>query len=298
MKTSSTKCFSCSLCPYTTKKKYNLERHTVLVHKQNETNCAQNVADSQNVTKVSQNVSCAFKCLTCYKKFTTKGSLERHVPHCKHIADPLECDRCGLTLPNRTAKSRHMKTCTVSSLNPSHISNTTHHSITNSHNTTTNNIGTLIQNQNNVNLLVFPYNEEEFDFATGHIKDASMKEYITHKTPEVGFRRFMGKVLENPQNRIVSKSSVKDCYSKIHLGAGRWEWANDKKVMPVVAHHMTTAALQKMDDMKERKVLDTIRSKAKEFTKYIEEVNTNDECETYRDVLDDIKLLLVNMFNL
>lgn len=125
-----------------------------------------------------------------------------------------------------------------------------------------------------------------------------MKEFITHKKPSMGFRRFIGKVFENPRNRIVSKTNPKDKFNKVHVGNGKWEVDTDASIMPIVAHHMTTAALQKMDDMKKRKVLDDIRLKAREFINYIDTINTNDDCEEYREALDDIKVILVNMFSL
>jgi hypothetical protein len=154
------------------------------------------------------------------------------------------------------------------------------------------NIGVQQNNTtNNYQILVFPRDGEDFDFITDHIKDTAMQECVTHKRPQIGFNKFMGQVLQNPRNRIVKKNNPNNKFSKIHVGEGKWEFALDQDVIPVVTHHMTTAALQKVSDMKQ-----SLRQKAREFVTYIDEVNTNDESKEYGDALDRVKVLLINLF--
>lgn len=317
--------YSCQECNYTTKRMYNLQRHIALVHNLTNFQSLNHPSrtheypsrtheypiqthdyptgthdyptgghdyPSQDHGSVSKRVDRP-QCSTCNRYFSCKKTLSKHV--CKNKLYHIQCSSCNQYFSSKESLCNHKKCCKSHALTleggvTNNINqNTINHSF-NNNNITNNNITN--------NLLVFPSNDQDFDFATDHIQDASMREFITHKKPALGFKRFMGKVFENPTNRIVQKTNVKDRFNKIHIGNGEWELDTDANVMPTMAHHMTTAALQKMDDLKKRKVLDDIRGKAKEFIKYIDEVNTNDECDDYKDLLDNIKVILVNALKL
>lgn len=307
---------SCSQCKYTTKRKYNLERHIALVHECNNCNDSRIVEngsrfvdnDSRFVDRSSRFVDSIhelssstinpLKCNECNKIFKYPYLLNRHLQSCSQKKKEVQCSICKVWLSSKASLSNHkhrckgfQMSCIVDNRDDKIVQNNT---ITNSHvNSHNTNITT-----NNINLLVFPKDGQDFDFIIDHIKDQVMKQMISHRKPEIGFRQFIGKVLENPSNRIVSKSNVKDRFNKIHVGNGKWEMDTDNAVIPVVAHHMTTAALQKMEDMKRRKAIDDIRMKAKEFIRYIDLINTDDECTEYKDALDNIKVILVNLFHL
>lgn len=133
-----------------------------------------------------------------------------------------------------------------------------------------------------------------FDYETGHISLEALEYCIKQSRPYVGFNRFCAKVLENPKNRNVQKTNIKDKYSKIYVGDDTWELALDCDVFPIMCHHMTTAALSKME--KHRATIPRmLRQKAAEFTRYIDEVNTTDEGRIYDEAVERIKLIIVNL---
>lgn len=198
------KSFSCSLCSYVSSRKYNLERHISLVHEQqkqdvsfraiNVENVAyfdENVAsETQNVAYVDANVAPitqdvqtsvqqtpenTWKCTTCYKEFRTERHAFAHVPKCKKIQSPLECNLCHETFLKRYSLARHKKQCTQPSSNqvnvpistPSQnqvINNNTTHNITNNVTNTTNNInnGTI----NNIHLHINSFGQEKLEHIT------------------------------------------------------------------------------------------------------------------------------------
>jgi hypothetical protein len=163
------------------------------------------------------------------------------------------------------------------------------------------NIGTqnnVTGNQTNItnNILVFPLTDDEsdkFDFVTDHISLAKLKDCIRQRRPCIGFNRFMTEVLDNPQNRNVQKTNMKDRYSKVHIGEDRWKLALDSDVYPTMTHHMTTAALGKMEEHR-TEITHTIRAKAQEFIKFIDYINTTDEGNIYNETVERLKLILVN----
>jgi hypothetical protein len=162
------------------------------------------------------------------------------------------------------------------------------------------NIETQNNQTNNINILVFPMSDEEsdkFDFNTDHINIDKLQEYIKQRRPCIGFNKFVGEVLKHPQNRNVQKSNPKDKYSKVYTSNSTWELALDNDVYPTMTHHMTTAALGKMEEHK-KSIPKQFKVKAAEFVKYIDEVNTNDEGDIYNDALERIKLMVINVCNL
>lgn len=312
----SQKLFSCSKCPYTTPRRYNLERHTAVVHDCPKAKSSLLSSNSSLLSPESSLLSSESSllstpssllssskttCTDCGKVLSCKRALKRHAEICEKNPNEFSCDKCHKMFASRASLSNHKHRCKGLEITPLNqesdedakiIQNNT---ITNSH---VNSHNTNINQTNNISLLVFPKEGEDFDFFVDHIKDQVMKKLIMHRKPAIGFKQFVGKVLENPSNRIISKSNVKDRFNKVHIGDGKWETDTDNCAMPIVAHHMTTAALQKMEDMKQRKAIDDIRCKAKEFIDYIDLINTDDECEEYKDALDNIKVILVNLFHL
>lgn len=318
MEACSQHCLSCSMCDYTTRRSYNLKRHIEMVHKYNVQKVPEEVGKvSKLVGKVPETVekvpfyvgkvpqlsdtnSGVYKCDECYKTFSSETTLKRHASCCKGVSSALECHLCGDVMKNKTAKWRHMKICTGQKLIDEENRNVQTTNVNNSYNHTTNNINTLnnIGTQNNytnenVKILVFPEEGEDFDFIISHIKDAVMKEIISSNRPLTGFKKFMSKVFKNKQNRMIKKSNIKDAYSHVHAGENKWVPSRDQRTMPIVAHHMTTAALEKMSDMKKRKVLDNMRHKVEQFKEFVKTVNENDESTEYKKVIEDIKELLV-----
>jgi len=138
---------------------------------------------------------------------------------------------------------------------------------------------------------------EKFDYITDHINIAKLQEFIKQRKPSIGFNKFVSEVLDNPQNRNVQKTNIKDRYSKVHIGDDKWELAMDSDVYPIMTHHMTTAALGKMEEHK-TDIPKSIKQKAAEFVEFIDQINTTDEGDVYNETVERIKLILVNLCNL
>lgn len=270
--------YSCDYCDYTSCRKYNVTRHMTNMHKS--TNEIITLNDLQ--------------CKDCLRIYASKYTFDRHLGKCTKIAANFECQKCKDVFASKKSLANHNRLNTCKSKEIATTSNTQNVGQMN-----VNNGSIQTQNNNNttVNLLVFPNDgDDTFDFSLEHIQDAVMKRFINQRRPSVGFEMFIDKILENPTNKIIYKTNPNTKYSKIHKGNNQFEFAADTKVLPVLTHHMTTAALQKVNAMKPKPIFRGIREKAQEFVQYIDEVNTNDESREYTETLETIKLILVNMF--
>ena len=121
------KIINCTCCDYKTNKKYNLIRHMVRIHpqqnvshaQQNVSHAQQNVSHTQqNVSHTQQNVSLEndinqhiFECDICYKIFNKQWVLTRHKKNCTGITNSLKCLYCDSVFTTRQAKFKHIKTC-------------------------------------------------------------------------------------------------------------------------------------------------------------------------------------------
>ena len=247
----------CTMCTYSTCRAYNLKRHMI-----------------QHQPKPS-----GFQCPDCGKQYSRKHTLKEHQQLSCGKDKGLRCEICNKEFNHRSSRAFHIEKCkrTEAVATPA-VTNITN---------ITNNI------QNNITVLVYPKDGASdigFDFITSHITDSVMKACINSGKPSIGFNRFMGEVMNNPANRIAHKTNPNTKYSKIHVGNGCWNYELDTEVFPTMTHHMSTAALQKTDEVKGR-----LRVNAQNFIGYIDEVNADDESSSYADALERIKLMLVNL---
>ena len=98
---------SCSECDYTSKLCYNITRHMMRKHPQ------QNISNMQQNIMTENNRS--FNCKLCNKIFAKQWILKRHLKICNGISDKLKCIYCNKSLANRHSRSSHMKTCSENS---------------------------------------------------------------------------------------------------------------------------------------------------------------------------------------
>jgi hypothetical protein len=104
--------------------------------------------------------------------------------------------------------------------------------------------------------------------------------------PKAGFQRLMGCIFEHPENRIVKKTNPNVSYSEIHVGNNQWELAHDGAVLPKIIHHMTTAALERINTY-QMPICDGLKT-------FVRKVNENDECREYIDTKHNIKFIIIN----
>ena len=304
--------YFCSLCNYTSNRKYNLQRHIRMVHEQAEMHGGANVKVSganvkvggANVKVDEQDLDDNLICVKCYKKYTRKRYLEEHESKCKGTASSLECEKCKNIYASRSSLSQHRKICkgstTLVTYDPNTSVASTSTNIQTQNIQTQNNVQNNIQNQHNnnttitnnvVNVLAFPDEDDQnFDFATDCITKKVMRRIVKSWRPAISFNKFVSTLLDDPRNRCIRKKGPNVAHSEIHTGDNQWELALDSDVYPVLTHHMTVAALSKIQEFKES--MNLIISN---FHKYVDLLNTDDECEEYIEATQRMKLMIINM---
>lgn len=270
----------CKYCPYTTTRSYNMKRHYLHVHNEEPPSA------EEPTTELKEDYCECPKC----SKVILKKNLSRHQETCKEMEYSQECDVCHRRFANEKTLKQHQPNCSKESVIAPSTSVDNHGSIhtqnNNIHNTT--NVDNSVHNHNYT--LVFPETtaaSSVFDFITDHIQDKAIKKCIVGN-PEDGFSKFMWKVFQNPLNRIVKKNSLKSKYCKIYIGKGRWATRLDQKVLPEVAHHMTTAAIARVTKAEEQPWYTRIRFAAETFLYHVREINQSAP-EDIKTVLDHIR---------
>ena len=325
--------FTCDICYLCFTRKDNMIRHMRKIHSDiynnsihnnitqynsnitqntsnithNSSNTTHNNSNTQNNSNndINNNNNTSHKCIKCTKQFSRQWCLIRHSEKCQGIKDPYSCEYCHKMFTHDNSRFKHYKICKTKkeidskSLvpvtdTPPNVSQQVASTINNIQNQQNNN-----NTQNIVNILTFPQSgNNNFDFVCDQITKATMKALLNaSSTPFVGFNKFIGTVLENPQNRIVHKTNPNSTYSKIHVGDGKWEFAHDDDVFHVITHHMTTAALGKVNEIKEdMKLVRELYLKLEPFKNHVTSVNEMDyDSAEYKTILQRIKLILVNL---
>ena len=213
----------CSICNYSSNRKYNLIRHCNSVHyinnddKSNFLKSGENVSPSgenvspggENVSPSGENVSpnqkfelFGFICNKCNKIYASKRYLVEHEKKCKGI-DDLTCPTCMISFTTRQAKSKHLKrnNCKPKSIihartpNPQNI---------HTHNNIKTQINNTIETQNITNIanqtVVNNYKNERLDYLDYEkMLDIFIKKYDipTLLTKEIQFNK------EFPENNNI-----------------------------------------------------------------------------------------------
>lgn len=278
----------CSCCEYSTTRKYNLERHMSLMHNIHDITCTIRAHKSQNVEAIAQN-----QCQLCRKVFATAYSLRRHLYSnaCTGCTDNMQCPKCNKKFTSRSGKSHHLSKCHVTpaeQIVPQQLIN----NIQTQNNTTINNNTTNIINNTTINnTLVFPEDmDSNFDFFIEKITKKLMKAIASSAKPFIGFNKFVTAMMDDPRNRCIRKQSMHTSHSEVHTGDNQWSLALDKDVYPVLTHHMTTAALAKIEEFR-----CNMATVLEQFQNYVELLNTDNECEEYLDATQRMKLMIINL---
>lgn len=254
----------------------SLQQANVSNQHQNVTNQQANVSTQQAIVTNSNGL---YTCTRCNKTLTRKYGFEQHMKICG--INPLQCSKCGEIFAYRQALHRHKQKCTegtMTSIASQQVANVI------------NNNNTNININNNI-VVVCPTDlDPNFDFNTQHITKATLKSCAKAFRPGIGFGKFAGAILNEPSNRCIMKTNPNVAHSRIHLGNNEWEYVLDKDIYPVITHHITTAALSKINEFKE-----SLRSIVNNFHKYVETVNTDEDSEEYQEAIQRLKLMIVNL---
>lgn len=270
------------------------EQENVTIQQANVTKQQANVTKQQLfVTNQHQNVTNengVYECNQCNKTFTRKYGLEQHLKKCG--INPLQCSICNKVFPYRQALHRHKQKCALplSLVTPEPSTGPSQQVAHVINNNNTNNIH-IANQQINYNVIVCPTDlDPDFDFDMEHITKATMKSCAKAFRPGIGFGKFAGALLNEPKNRCIMKTNPNVAHSKIHLGNNEWEYVLDKDIYPVITHHITTAALSKINEFKE-----SLRYIVDNFHRYVETVNTDEDSEEYQEAIQRLKLMIVNL---
>ncbi len=313
--------YNCSKCSYVTNRKFNYERHINMVHDiplrvseedltKVDTYLSKVDTDlskvdtylpkvDTTVLKLDNPIIQPHKCNTCYKYFSTKYSLKKHISRCNHKEHLNQCIECKNILSSLSALNHHKKYCKGL---PLIVSNNKPNINVPESTTYTNNmivqqtINIINNNTVNINILPCPLTREEsFDFNCENITHTVLKHILQNTNDSsIRFNRFIGKVLENPQNQVIRKTNPKDNHSLIHLGNGKWELAYDKDTLPILTHHMTTAALGKIIEIEKQAsfLIESIKGFRNQVT-IINQMDYNED--EYKNTIQRIKLKIVNI---
>ena len=113
--------FNCLCCEYKSNKKYNLDRHINIKHKNDIDTDKNDIIENKNDINTDNNDIIEDKndiiedkciiCIKCNKKLSSKQSLKKHLLICKGVSNPLECHLCHKIYYDSSSKSRHLKKC-------------------------------------------------------------------------------------------------------------------------------------------------------------------------------------------
>ena len=230
-----------------------------------------------------------FKCCECYKVFTTKRSLVRHMgsTSCKKIRHPNECSLCNNTFPTASAKSHHMKVCRIDDSNDTNPSVSVH----------TQNIQTQnnIQTQQiiNNNYLTLNFGKDDITFLRDHISPDQFRKIWDRENLAEAFTEYSDALLERPENRLVKKSNLRCNYSSVHVGDGEWKMKHDKDVFPRLTFELSCNAKVHATENKK-----TLRSLEKttfgHIWQYLDDVNVEDP-NCCRTAIERIRIMIADL---
>ena len=123
--------YKCTYCEYFSNKKYNLYRHMVAKHINNNVGISSNISKNPNIQNKNSNIEDKIPnikdkntnikdrntnndnniCNKCGKTSSSKSYLNKHLIICKGVSNPLECHICHKIFSHYNSKSFHLKKC-------------------------------------------------------------------------------------------------------------------------------------------------------------------------------------------
>ena len=310
--------FNCSLCKYKSNKKYNLTRHMVSKHKNEDYKNVivfnKNVmVDHKNVIVFNKNVMVDHKnvtndnkCLKCNKILSSKQYLEKHLLICKGITNPLECHLCHKILANRSSKSAHLKICKEvlikEPLTELTNNNNTIININNNINNINNINNGIINNNNTTNIIIFdPLKPYGTTLKTDHINLDFISKLLKIKEKDA-LTLYTKKILDNPENRCIKKTNLRSIYSEIYIGDNKWDCCSDNDIYPKFISEISNCL---GDLLLSKNLSRNVINKLIEFIDYMAEdgyCNDDDKCDEimkqYKEQIKKTKLIVYNLRDL
>ncbi len=241
--------YKCEYCIYNSNRLYNLKRHMMTKHKENNSqhliNNKQNTdIDKPNTDIYKQNTDIDNKCYKCNKILSSKQNLNKHLLICKGVLNPLECHLCHKLFFDSSSKSRHLKICKgiETELITKENNNTTdlieRNIITNSNNVINNlNSNNVITTNYNINLISYNKEDRKIEFDITHMnKNLIYKLRTIHENDAYDY--FCYKLFENKNNQMIIKTNLRHIYSNVHLGFNIWEKILDNNIYHIIIYYI------------------------------------------------------------
>ena len=294
--------YNCSLCEYKSNKKYNLNRHMVVKHNNN--NNKNVMINDKNVMINDKNVITDNKCNKCSKILSSKRYLEKHLLICKGVSNPLECHLCHKILANRSSKSTHLKICKGLSIKDKEPSTelTCNNTIINNDNTVINNIGNITNINNNI--IVFdPLKPYGTTLKTDHINLDFISKLLKIKEKDA-LTLYTKKILDNPENRCIKKTNLRSIYSQIYIGDNKWDYCYDNDIYPKFISEISNCL---GDLLLSKNISRNVINKLIEFIDYMaddgycndDDINKCDEImRKYKEQIKKTKIIVYNLRDL
>ena len=234
--------YKCEYCIYNSNRLYNLKRHMMTKHKEN--NSQHLINNKQNTDIDKQNTDIDNKCYKCNKILSSKQNLNKHLLICKGILNPLECHLCHKLFFDSSSKSRHLKICKgiETELITKENNNTTdlieRNIITNSNNVINNlNSNNVITTNYNINLISYNKEDRKIEFDITHMnKNLIYKLRTIHENDAYDY--FCYKLFENKNNQMIIKTNLRHIYSNVHLGFNIWEKILDNNIYHIIIYYI------------------------------------------------------------
>ena len=285
----------CPVCSYTTNRKYNLKRHCILMHGTcefmpcanvqssavnvqssavnvqssavNVQSSAVNVQSLEGVTgngrdnteNLAENVSCHHKCPTCYMDFRRNKDLRAHIPRCKHISNPLECEKCHRILQTRSALSMHRHRCDGVSDPAVETANSQTYigqqTVIQNQNNTVNNTINVAGDLNNNTLIINNFGSENKDYIAIEFIRQCLNQGHHGISPMIDKIYFDP---EHPENHNVGLESFKNKLVKV-VQDNKWQFASLLNTIDTMISKASTFILTSL----QKEIVDNIQIEAR-----------------------------------
>lgn len=218
---SSLKC-TCEICESTFSKKYNYQRHMLMIH-----GIDKNHTLEHEIRNEGGNTNL---CPHCFQTFQSKWYLSKHIEKCSGKILQFSCEQCQKKFKDKKSIYRHRTICKGSSFIPmvpsKIIKNTTP-------------LEQPITKQNEKQTIIVTYNPSRIIFNKEHLNQVEFMDHILQtmrrRINHNMILDYARKILVYPENKCIQKKYLKEGYSKVHIGDNQWSMKLDQTIYPHLA---------------------------------------------------------------
>ena len=241
----------------------------------------------------------------CYKNFTRKWSLVRHIENCKGEKNKFQCEYCMTDFRHDNSRFRHYKICSTKkelAISQDKIpSNNLNQNLTVTNGNLNNNNN--IDNSVNNNIIIVYNPTGNTPFSTDHLTAEDLQKIIKLASSRLDNRameEYSKQIFSHPENRCIKKTNLKLAHSQVHTGDNKWKLQVDKNIYPQLATDLANNMSDYVDKKREEFKKD-MYVRLRDFVDsmcdagYINPEPTNREKEIqkeYKTFMDGLKLIV------